>query len=190
MGARISYFSPLRDQRLPDGADALYLGGGYPELHAEALSDNRSMREEIRSALFQGLPCIAECGGFLYLLDQLEDETRKSWPMAGIIKGSGSKRKSLGRFGYLTMTAKQDGLLCKKGEKLLAHEFHYWDSDAPGTDFHGEKPVSGREWDCAYQTETMYAGFPHLHFYGNRMAAARFFEAAREHAKRRRRSGR
>ena len=190
MGARISYFSPLRDQRLPDGADALYLGGGYPELHAEALSDNRSMREEIRSALFQGLPCIAECGGFLYLLDQLEDETGKSWPMAGIIKGSGSKRKSLGRFGYLTMTAKQDGLLCKKGEKLLAHEFHYWDSDAPGTDFHGEKPVSGREWDCAYQTETMYAGFPHLHFYGNRMAAARFFEAAREHAKRRRRSGR
>ena len=114
MGARISYFSPLRDQRLPDGADALYLGGGYPELHAEALSDNRSMREEIRSALFQGLPCIAECGGFLYLLDQLEDETGKSWPMAGVIKGSGSKRKSLGRFGYLTMTAKQDGLLCKR----------------------------------------------------------------------------
>ena len=65
LGARIRYFSPLWDQNIPPEASALYLGGGYPELHAKALSENKTMLSSIREAIRNGMPCIAECGGYL-----------------------------------------------------------------------------------------------------------------------------
>ncbi len=178
LGAEIRYFSPIRDQELPEGTCALYLGGGYPELHAKALSENIGMRNAIRRAAAEEMPCIAECGGYLYLKDSIMDPDGKEWPMAGVLPGSSRDTGKLGRFGYITVTAKKDGLLGPAGTEFRAHEFHHWDSEENGTDFAAKKPVGTRGWDCGYTTENFYAGFPHLYFYSNVKIAENFIDRA------------
>ncbi len=177
LGGKLVFFSPLHDAHLPP-CDGLYLGGGYPELYARELSENETMRREICQAVTGGLPAIAECGGFLYLHETLEDNVGTRWPMAGVIPAGGYRTDRLSRFGYVTLKAQKDNLLCKQGDCIPAHEFHYWDSTAAGDTFHAQKPQSTRGWDCVHGSETLYAGFPHLHFYGNPWAAQRFLSAA------------
>lgn len=79
-GLDIVKFSPLSDKRLPEGACGVYLGGGYPELYAQMLSENVSMRKALREAAEADMPILAECGGFLYLQQTLEDSQGKAWP--------------------------------------------------------------------------------------------------------------
>lgn len=177
LGVKLVYFSPLRDETLPP-CQGLYLPGGYPELYAARLSGQTGLRAEIRRAVVGGLPTIAECGGFLYLQQELEDGEGNRWPMCGALPGRGYRTPRLQRFGYVTLTARGDNLLCGAGETLRAHEFHYWDSDTPGNAFRAQKPCSNRGWDCAVASETLYAGFPHLAFYTNPSAAARFLSKA------------
>ncbi len=179
LGARLVEFSPLEDQALPEGTCGLYLGGGYPELLAEELSRNAAMRAAIRDAVAGGLPTVAECGGFLYLHERLEDADGTDWPMAGVIPGRAWNTGKLGRFGYVTLTARTGGLLCGAGEGLPAHEFHYWDSSNPGDSFRAQKPLSNRGWDCGIHTPTLYAGFPHFHFCARPEMARNFVAAAR-----------
>ena len=174
LGAELVPFSPLEDPVLPEGLHGLYLGGGYPELSAAQLSENASMRESVRAAVQKGVPCIAECGGFMYLLDAIGDH-----PMAGALPGRSFDAGKLTRFGYLTMTAQRDNLLCRAGESIAAHEFHRWDADDPGEAFLAEKP-SGRRWPCVHATATLYAGYPHFHFYANPAFAANFLAACRK----------
>ena len=174
LGAELVPFSPLEDPALPEGLHGLYLGGGYPELSAAQLSENASMRESVRAAVQKGVPCIAECGGFMYLLDAIGDH-----PMAGAIPGRSFDAGKLTRFGYLTLTAQRDNLLCRAGESIAAHEFHRWDADDPGEAFLAEKP-SGRRWPCVHATGTLYAGYPHFHFYANPVFAANFLAACRK----------
>ena len=113
-GAELVFFSPLHDAALPD-ADGLYLPGGYPELHAAALSKNTAMRESIAQAVGRGLPTVAECGGFLYLQQSLEDAEGHSFPQCGALPGRGFKTERLQRFGYLTLRAPSDSLLFRAG---------------------------------------------------------------------------
>ena len=177
LGAELVDFSPLHDPSLPENITGLYLGGGYPELHAEALSANTNMRESVRTAIAEGLPTIAECGGFMYLHESMEDAAGKTWPMVGTIEGLSYKLGKLGRFGYIHMTARENNLLCAAGKNLVAHEFHYWDSENPGSGFHAQKPQSDRGWDCAFVTPTLYAGYPHLYLYAQPEAVKRFLDA-------------
>lgn len=174
LGAELVPFSPLEDAQLPQGLDGLYLGGGYPELYPEQLSRNCSMLHSIRSALECGLPCIAECGGFMYL-----QETLAGFPMVGFLKGGCYNTGKLVRFGYTSMTANRDNLLCDEGQTLVAHEFHYYDVDDPGDTFTARRSV-GKSWSCAVTSERLYAGFPHFHFYSNPNMAARFLAACRK----------
>ena len=178
LGAEIQYFSPIHDRNLPEGTCAVYLGGGYPELHAKALSENISMRNAIRQAVMEEVPCIAECGGYLYLKDSIVDPDGVEWPMAGVLPGSSRDAGKLGRFGYITVTSKKEGLLGPAGTEFRAHEFHHWDSEENGTDFAAKKPVGTRGWDCGYTTESFYAGFPHLYFYSNVKIAENFMKCA------------
>lgn len=171
-GCRIKYFSPLDDDRLPE-ADGLILCGGYPEIYAEKLSSNISMRESIKNAVSDGMPTIAECGGFIYLHQKLTDENGRSYPLAGVIDGEVFPTKRLQRFGYAAMTANADNLLCRKGETIKIHEFHYWDSTSCGNGFTAEKN-DGRKYECGHISDTLYAGFPHLYFYENVGMAERF----------------
>ena len=99
-GAELVFFSPVHDTALPEDICGLYLPGGYPELYARPLSENKTMRDAIRDAVNGGLPTVAECGGFLYLGQTLEDASGTAWPMAGVLPGKGVKVGRLVRFGY------------------------------------------------------------------------------------------
>ena len=170
MGAELVPFSPLEDAQLPEGIHGLYLGGGYPELYAERLSANESMRASVRRALEKGLPCVAECGGFMYLTEHIAGH-----PMAGFLKSGCSDTGRLVRFGYVTLEAKEDNMLCRAGERIRGHEFHHWDCERNGASFRAVKE-SGRSWDCVFATDRLYAGFPHFHFYANPAFAENFYE--------------
>lgn len=173
LGCEIEYFSPLYDKAVPENADGLILCGGYPELYAEKLAQNKSMLENICEKILSGVPTIAECGGFMYLHETLEDSDGNEHKLVGIIDGKAYKTPKLNRFGYVKMTAQNDNLLCKNGEAFPAHEFHYWDSTNCGEAFTAEK-TDGRNWKCAHANENLYAGFPHLYFYSNIETAANF----------------
>ena len=177
-GAEVVFFSPLRDQSLPPDIHGLYLAGGYPELHARALSENVSMRESVHRAVEAGLPTVAECGGFLYLQRTLEDDAGVSWPMAGALLGAGFRTERLQRFGYLTMTAESDSLLLRRGETVPAHEFHYWDCTENGAALSARKAGRETAWRCGFAAPNLYAAFPHLHFNGQLPLARRFADRA------------
>lgn len=177
LGARLVFFSPLRDTALPSGATGLYLGGGYPELHARELSQNGSLRADIARAVRHGMPTVAECGGFLYLQDKLEDADGHAWPMVGALSGEGSNAGRLGRFGYIEVTASRDCLYGPAGTTVRGHEFHYWRSTHAGEDFSARKP-SGASWRTGVATPTLIAGFPHAYWPSNPDCAARFVQAA------------
>lgn len=171
MGAQLVPFSPLENAELPENIQGLYLGGGYPELYAGQLSENKSMLGSIRTALEKGLPCIAECGGFMYLTQAIGDSET-----VGFFPGKCFDTGKLVRFGYIHLIAQKDNLLCKVGEQIPAHEFHHWDCENPGTDFRAEKE-SGRAWQAAIATDRLYAGYPHFHFYANPRFAENFYSA-------------
>lgn len=178
-GAKLTFFSPIRDQA-PPAADGLYLGGGYPEVYAQRLSENQTMREHIRRLVLAGLPTVAECGGFLYLQQTLEDEQGTAWPMAGALEGAGYRTGHLQRFGYGELTAQGDSLLFRAGEKAPFHEFHYWDCTQNGADFRAVKPLGKQSWSFGMAGENLYAAFPHLHFGGALPLAERFVQKAKE----------
>ena len=171
MRCEIVFFSPLKDDKLPDNINGLYLCGGYPEIHAKALSENKSMLENIRLKITDGLPTVAECGGFMYLHDELDGHK-----MAGVIRGKAFETKKLQRFGYVTLTANTDNMLCRAGDTIRSHEFHYWDSDAPGDSFTGFKNGRGNSYKCIHSSDSLYAGFPHLYFPANPLFALNFVE--------------
>ncbi len=181
LGARTVEFSPLRDAGLPAAASALYLGGGYPELHCEGLAANGRMRAAVRAALGAGMPCVSECGGFMYLQRALVDGAGRAWPMAGALPGESRDAGRLSHFGYVELTCARDGLYGPAGTRLRAHEFHYWHSDDEGSDAVATKPGSepGSGWQCVRTTPSLFAGFPHAYWPADPELARRCVDAAR-----------
>lgn len=173
LGTELVEFSPLSDEALPP-CDGLILGGGYPELYAKQLSENASLRSQIRAAIEDGLPTLAECGGFMYLTGAIAQAQ-----MCGILPTNCFDTGKLCRFGYTTVTAERDNLLLAAGDSIRAHEFHYWDAKDPGGDLVARKQ-SGRSWRCAYASDTLYAGYPHLYFPSAPGAAKRFVKKCLE----------
>lgn len=184
-GAKPVFFSPLREERLPENACGLYLPGGYPELYAAQLSENRSMRRSVKAAVEGGLPTVAECGGFLYLGRSLEGMDGVNRPMVGCFPGDGVRRERLVRFGYSELTAGADSMLFQKGESVPVHEFHYWDSTENGDGLAAVKPLTGRNWRCGFVGRRLYAAFPHLYFAGCPKLAERFVRTAGEYGEER-----
>ena len=180
-GAELCFFSPLQDTALPPDIGGLYLPGGYPELYAAELAANAPMRAALKTAVENGLPTAAECGGFLYLGQTLEDADGTPHPMAGVLPGQGVKTGRLVRFGYATLTAQADSMLFAAGEQFPAHEFHHWDSTQNGTALTAAK-ANGRQWACGFANAHLYAGFPHLYWAGTPLAQR--FVAAAERYKR------
>ena len=175
LGARLIPFSPVEDEHLPCGINGLILGGGYPELHIEKISQNKSMLNEIKKASEDEMPIYAECGGFMYLGESIEISGKK-YKTVGAIKGNSRVTKSLVRFGYKDLEANVDNVLCRKGESIRCHEFHYSDTDNYGTGFTASNG-RGRTWLTGKATKSMYAGYPHLHLWGNPGFAKSFIEA-------------
>lgn len=166
-GAELVEFSPVHDEKLPEDIDGIILGGGYPELFAEKLASNESMKRSVKAAFAAGIPCLAECGGFMYLHESLVTESGKSWKMAGVIDGKCSFQGKLVRFGYAEFTEKKSCFMGKKPVKIRGHEFHYYDSSNNGGDCLAVKPVSGRKWECGFVAEGRWLGFAHLYYASN-----------------------
>ena len=177
MGVELIPFSPLYDKQIPENLSGLLFYGGYPELYAEELSKNESMKTSIKKALNGGMPCIAECGGFMYLQEYIRDESGTEFPMVGFLEGKSYPTGSLKRFGYVTLTGGR--IFGKEAGGIPAHEFHYYDSEVCGEAFLAEKPMSNRSWKCMISTDTVLAGYPHIHYYGNEKIPENFLEQCR-----------
>lgn len=162
-GFELCPFSPLHDRQLPEGLDALYLGGGYPELHATALSKNLAMRAAIGDFAAAGGVIHAECGGFMYLCEELIDLAGEAHAMVGVFPARARMRNRLSSLGYRRVRLTRDCLWGKAGETLHGHEFHYSEVEWLTT-----------EVETLYQLEdgrpegftigNTVAGYLHLHF--------------------------
>ncbi len=186
MGAELVSFSPIHDRTLPEDLDGILLYGGYPELNGSLLEQNETMRQDVSQAIKQGIPCMAECGGFMYLHEEMEGMDGRFYHMAGVIPGKVYRTPKLSRFGYITLE-KNDSLPDadffgnSDPGKIPAHEFHYFDSENCGSALHASKPASTRGWDCMHSRERLLAGFPHLYYYGNPCVPQTFLKKCLEY---------
>lgn len=177
LGCELVYFSPLKDTELPQELHGLLLGGGYPELHAKELARNQKMKKSIAKALEGGMPCLAECGGFMYLQQEMEGADGNKYDMVGYLEGTSLKTQRLSRFGYVELEALENNFLQDKGDVICGHEFHYWDSTNVGNAYMAKKPTGNRSWKCYQIKDQVLAGFPHLYYLSNPTLACRFVQA-------------
>lgn len=158
---QVVYFSPLQDKALPP-CDLLYLGGGYPEVFNKELSHNTPMLSSIKSYAERGGCIYAECGGFMYLTEYVEDAR-----MVGIFRGKTHLTPKLQRFGYVDIELKKDCLLGCAGDRLTGHEFHKSVSELEGeTVYTIRKTMGTKTWECGYIYKNVLAGYPHISFIG------------------------
>ena len=177
-GAELVYFSPISDETLPDNLDGLYFGGGYPELYLPELSNNKNFIKNLKKASAKNIPIFAECGGFLYLLENFY-HNQEFYPMAGLLTGSAKLGNKLCRFGYINLTAQENTLLGNSGITIKAHEFHYADSTQNGNAFLAERST-GANWYAMQNTGNILAGFPHVYFLSNPKIAENFCKACQK----------
>lgn len=181
-GCDIVFFSPLTDRCLPEGLSGLYLGGGYPELHAEELAANAEMLTAIRAYAASGRPLYAECGGLMYLSRGIEADGRFH-PLLGLLPARTRMLPARKALGYLEATLTEDSLWGRRGDILRGHEFHYSELiDDPGSDPAWRKVYSlrRRRTDAVeaegYQNGAILASYTHLHHASRPAAVARFLE--------------
>ena len=187
-GAALTFFSPLHDSTLPE-ADLYLFGGGYPELHAPALSENEAMLRSVRAAAADGAFLLAECGGFMYLQESMETKDGVCCPMAGVLEGRSFMTDRLVRFGYLTLKAAAGasdtlaGRLLGEDQFLRGHEFHYFDTSKNGDVCVAEKTTGNRSYPCMQSKERILAGFPHLYYLSNPKVIRKLFALIAESRK-------
>jgi cobyrinic acid a,c-diamide synthase len=177
-GAELIEFSPIAEEALPPGITGLYLGGGYPELHAAALSANRPMLDTIRQ--FAG-PIYAECGGFMYLTKAIVDAAGAAHPMAGLFPTCARMQPRLAALGYLEAEAPADVLWLRAGERVRGHEFRHSEIDPMPPEVRRCLLLRNGRGERAegYRTGSVLAGYAHLHFGSAPEFARRFVEACR-----------
>lgn len=173
-GVELVSFSPLHDECIPKGVSGILLGGGYPELYAKSLSQNKSMLASVKASIENGMPSIAECGGFMYLHNSISDKDGKSYDMVGAIDGHIDYKGKLVRFGYINVNEKKSIFL--EDGIIKGHEFHYYDSSNNGDNCTATKPLTGKNWDCIHATEKSWWGFPHLYYASNEKYVEKFVQ--------------
>lgn len=174
-GAELVFFSPLHDEKLPENIAGILLGGGYPELVLQELENNKAMRQSIRAAIEQGIPSLAECGGFMYLHDTIEAEGRQ-YEMVGAVKGNCYNTGRLCRFGYVDLSFAE--------YQMKGHEFHYFDSSNNGSAGVETKPGSGKNWEFGHYASGKLWGFPHLYYGSCPQFIRDFVDAMRKYQER------
>jgi cobyrinic acid a,c-diamide synthase len=175
-------FDPVCDTELPAGTAGIYLGGGFPEVHAIDLADNTSMITSVRRAVAAGVPTVAECAGLLYLCRSVDGV-----PMVGAIDAEATMSPTL-TLGYRTAVADHDHLLGVAGRRVTGHEFHRTTVCSTGADPHGwllDGVADGFSLDPAGTgTPTVHASYLHTHWAGHPSLAARFAAAVHAYAAR------
>ncbi|SEA20179.1 cobyrinate a,c-diamide synthase [Selenomonas ruminantium] len=188
LGAEIVPFSPLHDEKLP-AVDGLFIGGGFPEMFAGQLAANAAMRQAIWQAAQNGMPILAECGGYMYLMDSLQDFAGVSHPMAGVFAGQAVMTEKLQMVGYVEAELQKDSLLGKAGTKLKGHEFHFSKERKPiqqdTAPFIFRKLRNNSEYPAGQQVKNVLGSYLHLHFAGCLDAAENFVRQCAAYKKKR-----
>jgi cobyrinic acid a,c-diamide synthase len=161
LGAELVYFSPISDKYLPS-VDGIYIGGGYPELHAEALANNHAMREQIAAFAAGGKPVYGECGGLMYLSAAIRTLSGQVFPMAGVIPAQTIMYDRLQALGYVHIETQKDSVLGPAGLRFRGHQFRY-----------SELQPLGGDLDCIYRIIRSYDGYsmPEGYVVGNVLAS-------------------
>jgi cobyrinic acid a,c-diamide synthase len=186
-GAEIVRFSPLEDAQLPPHLDALYLGGGYPELWAERLSANHTMRDSVTRFIDGGGAVYAECGGLMYLSTAIRTRDGRDWPMVGALPVIVEMTERSQRFGYVELELTEDTLLGPAGTIARGHSFHYSriveEPDPPPAvpppAYRTRHTLSGREAAEGFSTGRVLASYIHVHFLSNPRLAPEFVRRVR-----------
>ncbi|GAB7387066.1 cobyrinate a,c-diamide synthase [Bacillaceae bacterium] len=176
-GAECLYFSPLKGEKVPETADALYLGGGFPEEFAAELAANEAVKASVRAAIERGLPTLAECGGFMYLTEAVVTADGSRYSMVGIIPGEVRMQRKLAALGYREVRGSEGNFLLGPHDRARGHEFHY------------STFTAAKDLPCAYVTKglrgtkpegcllkNLVAGYTHLHFASAPQLVARWIE--------------
>ncbi|NJR51250.1 MAG: cobyrinate a,c-diamide synthase [Leptolyngbyaceae cyanobacterium CSU_1_3] len=177
LGAELVDWSPLRDAALPEGVQGLYFGGGFPEVFASELAENRPARDAVQAAIRGGMPTYAECGGLMYLCEQIVDFDGRSHPMTGILPTTATMGKRL-TLGYRQATALQNSPMVKVGDRLWGHEFHRSivpEPEQPLFALQGYQtrlPLAPEGW----QRYQVHASYTHLHFGAQPELPSRFLQ--------------
>lgn len=185
-GVQLVFFSPLTDERPPEDLDGIYFGGGYPELHAARLAENRTMRREIRRLSHAGMPIYAECGGFMYLCRELETREGDRYPMCDCFPFYTRMHRRLRTLGYREVELDGDTMLGCRGRTLRGHEFHYsdivdaGDKDQPDTAYIVTSRKGGQQRSEGYRVSRTLGSYIHLHFGSDPRCARAVADACRE----------
>jgi len=162
----VQYFSPLKDKKLPDNIDFLYLGGGYPEVFISELSNNKSMLNSIKNSLDNGLKCYAECGGLMYLTNQIQGKDT-----VGFFKGTAHMDTKLQNFGYAEINVAKKNPIIQQGLKINCHEFHKSFVDLKEETVYTVDKISFdgglKQSHCGYYKNNTIGTYTHIHFFGN-----------------------
>jgi cobyrinic acid a,c-diamide synthase len=169
-GAECLFFSPLAGEEIPSNADGLYIGGGFPEEFAARLSADERVKTSFRSRIEEGIPTLAECGGYMYLTEQIVDTTGHEFPMVGIIPGKVIMQKKLAALGYREVAGAEGNFLLPSSEQARGHEFHYSTFQVKeDADVKAAFQSKGRLGTKAegYVKRNLVAGYTHIHFASN-----------------------
>ncbi len=183
-GAELIPWSPLEDKSLPEGIQGLYFGGGFPEVFAQQLGDNQSVRDAVRAAVLAGMPTYAECGGLMYLCEQLVDFAGSIWQMVGVLPATAVMGEKL-TLGYRRAKALQESSILQTGEAVWGHEFHRSQLTSmpkkplfETRGYQAQSPVFHEGW-CIAQ---LHASYIHLHFGGQPSIPQRFLDRCADFA--------
>ncbi len=184
-GATLVFFSPTEDKNLPENLSGIYFGGGYPEIFADRLSGNKTMRSQVKRASQNHMPIYGECGGFMYLCDQFIGEKGNAFPMTGCFPYSTRLLDRLKALGYREVVLKENTIVGLNGMKARGHEFHYSEIADPVPGIKQVYTISGRtgrnpqkEGFCVNNTLGSYV---HLHFGSNPEFCSHFVEFCRSY---------
>lgn len=166
-GAKLLFFSPLANEEVPEEADGLYLGGGFPEEFAKTLSDNETAKSSIKRAIESGIPTVAECGGFMYLTNSIKTNEGIVYPMIGAIDGKVEMQEKLAALGYREVFGTEGNFLLGEGEEAKGHEFHYSKYDGVKEPYAFEVKSRFGQKNDGVMTDSLVASYVHLHFASN-----------------------
>ncbi|MBM7699465.1 cobyrinate a,c-diamide synthase [Kurthia huakuii] len=176
-GARIVYFSPLANEAVPEAADGLYIGGGFPEEFATTLSENGQAKASIQAFIAADKPVFAECGGFMYLTEAIETLDGRRFDMVGAIPGTTKMQSKRVALGYREIFGKAGNFLLDEGMTAKGHEFHYSTYEQGQAHFAYDTKSRFKATGEGYMQPNLVAGYTHFHFASNPEVAARFVRA-------------
>lgn len=180
-GAELVFFSPLHDSRLPKECHGLLLGGGFPEVFAAGLARNVGIRQAVKAAAMAGMPIYAECGGYMYLAQELRDFKGEAWPMAGVFPGRAVMREKRRALGYVEVAGLAENFLLPENETCRGHEFHWSELEQISAPAQYRKLPQGEVGGERFAN--CLGSYFHLHFLSNPGMARRFVTACASYAR-------